>query len=329
MKSLHQRSSSFFFSCLLVGMTSALAWAEPPEGQDVRRDYSPTVAPDGAHMAWYSYRGDANPDIWVASVDGVGEHNLTASAETWDIEPDWSPDGRWIAFARGLSMRRLDIYVIGADGSGLRQVTQGETSESAPSWAPDGRRLAHTVFSPGPVFTSRIDSVDVETGETARLVPETVLGREGQAYAPAWSPDGRFLAFAFDASEDPNVGADLYLLEIETGEIRRLTHTNWHEISPAWSADGARLYFSSDQSGIARRIHAFDMDNHRDLSDPAFEISQGYGDQYFVTVAADGRVYYDMRNPLYGAGDPGERDVMLYRVGPTGGHAEQLTDYAR
>lgn len=110
-------------------------------------DGSPSWSPDGRRIAFASDR-DGNAEIYVVNVDGSGLTRLT-NAPGFDDEPDWSPDGRQIAFTSRRSAGPGDyfIWVMNADGSGVRQVSNLLYSEN-PAWWTDGRRIVFDA-SPG------------------------------------------------------------------------------------------------------------------------------------------------------------------------------------
>jgi hypothetical protein len=88
--------------------------------------------------------------------DGSNERQLTMppadpeSGNAEDTQPDWSPDGNWIVFARahesyegptGHARRRQDIFLVRPDGTGLRRLTRNSDNNVSPAWSPDGKRI--------------------------------------------------------------------------------------------------------------------------------------------------------------------------------------------
>lgn len=119
-----------------------------PDGTGLRRltrtrgdESVPDWSPDGRRIA-FSLGGR----IWVMSADGSRRRALTRAAGGVDWAPAWSPDGRWLAFEsnRAMASQRHptnEIWIVRADGNGLRRLTHNRANDNHPSWSPDGRRL--------------------------------------------------------------------------------------------------------------------------------------------------------------------------------------------
>lgn len=134
-----------------------------------------------------------------------------------------------------------DVYrLVVADADGANPATVAESTQPlmSPSWSPDGRRLAYVSFEGR---RSGVYVQELATGE--RKVVSRNPGING---APAFSPDGRWLALTLSA-EDGNL--DVYVLNAATGQKRRLTRNTAIDTEPAWSVDGRQVYFTSDRSG--------------------------------------------------------------------------------
>ena len=159
--------------------------------------------------------------------------------------PIGRPDRREIAFASdrdGLS----EIYIIGADGTGLRRLTHttvansgDEPENDSPDWSPDGRRIA---FRSGPYGADHIDVIEVDGSDRRRLTPPT-----GASF-PAWSPDGLTLAFA-----RTEIGKrDIYLMNADGSNPRVITQSNGRAQrlgGVAWSPDGKHILFDTRWGG--------------------------------------------------------------------------------
>jgi Tol biopolymer transport system component len=120
----------------------------------------PAWSPDGTTIAYDRYNPAAGTsgihEIWLMNPDGTNRRQLTfppqheevASLNGQDSMPDWSPNGSEIAFVRHYR-GRSDIYVIRADGSGLRRLTNTNQAgqHSWPAWSPDGKRIVFVSVS--------------------------------------------------------------------------------------------------------------------------------------------------------------------------------------
>jgi Tol biopolymer transport system component len=137
-------------------------------------------------------RGQTDYDIFTMRANGAHERNLTNSPGVEDIDPEWSPDGRRIAF---ISERDGDdeIYTMKPNGSGVRQLTFNDQPDRHPSWSPDGRKIAFT--SNRDAVPERPSQIEIYTmradgGDQTRLTFDDLPDE-----FPAWSPDGREIAF--------------------------------------------------------------------------------------------------------------------------------------
>ena len=127
-----------------------------PDGKRVRRltrhleyDSAPAWSPDGKKIAYVSFRGKPEPrgEIYVMNTDGTNPINLTQSPEIAEGASSWSPDGKQIVFTsfgkfNGHASFQSDIWVMGADGSNPRNLTNHDASDANPEWSPDGRQIA-------------------------------------------------------------------------------------------------------------------------------------------------------------------------------------------
>lgn len=198
-------------------------------------DSEPSWSPDGRRIAFTSTNAAANQGIFVASVDGGDIKQLTShltppNATFLDAHPRWSPDGARIVFHRYRNSRTT-LFVMNADGSGLRQLGSG----FEPAWSPDGRRIA---------FADRIGALgnyDIYTIDAAGSDRRRVTRSPVNDNDPDWSPDGRTLAF----ESRRNDNTDIYTIRPDgTGE-RRLTTAGGYDVAPVWSPNGSWIAFAS------------------------------------------------------------------------------------
>ena len=152
-------------------------------------NFRPAWSPDGGKIAFTSYR-DGNGEIYVMNADGTGLVNLTNHAAD-DGDPAWSPDGTKIAFR---SNRDDGIYVMNADGSGVTRLTSDPwVVDAQPAWSPDGAWLAISRWWCAEWCIQTIWVMSAADGSAGAV---TALNPECESHGdPAWSPDGRKIAF--------------------------------------------------------------------------------------------------------------------------------------
>src|SRR5436189_2766358 len=158
--------------------------------------------------------------------------------------PSWTADGHLVFHSRrkeakqhGIAAR--NIWIVGADGSGERQLTKGTKDEYHPVVSPDGKKL---------LFVSELNGsrdIWIADADGQNAVPLTDdPGTEDQ---PAWSADGRQIVYAAFPREGGSF--DIWLVNADGSGRRRLTTTPANELFPAWHPDGMHLVYVTDASG--------------------------------------------------------------------------------
>jgi Tol biopolymer transport system component len=267
-----------------------------------------------------SARAEGQPEALPA-----GQHRISAGAKDGSLEvgPALSPDGRRIAFLSSRSRLAVDLYVADAGtGAHAKALTRSSVDPhfeslqflaSAGSWAPDNVRLAVATVRRG---RGGIAIFDTTTGRVLREVPFT---SPGEIFNPAWSPDGRSIAFAGQTGGFTN----LYLLDVASGTIRPLTDDAFADLQPVWSPDSHRIAFVTERftSTIGTldhgryRIGVIDLatnivsqaaiDTAGDLTNPAWPSADAF---YFIATAT------------------GEPEIYRQASPDAGGAAVRLTD---
>lgn len=204
-------------------------------------EFDPAWSPDGQRVVFASLPDGSQglaTQIATMARDGSDRKPLTTiEPGTIAMSPKWSPDGLSIAYATAIlqdgQQPTLAIYRMSPDGGDRRKVAEG----AVPDWSPDGRSIVFTGFDFSQTFAPSVQVVDVQTG-TARA-----LTKRENAMMPAYSPDGRFIAYMSDGGSGPL--PDIYVMNADGSGRRRLTTTDdAFEIAPQWSGDGASIYFS-------------------------------------------------------------------------------------
>lgn len=169
--------------------------------------------------------------LYLVATSGGPERALTQDPGG-DSLARWSPDGERILFTSGRS-GTPQVWEIRRDGRGMRRVRENTATEYQHDLAPDGFSLAFLSNLDGP---ERLLVQDLRNGsvrEVARHGERTIFGN------PHWSPDGERIAF----SSNHRVGHQIYLVEVASGEQRRVSPLTQGGCEPRFSRDGSRLVY--------------------------------------------------------------------------------------
>jgi TolB protein len=223
------------------GETTALTTSLESEGDAV-------FSPNSSHIAFI--RGYPSGQLMLMHSDG--SHVVTLVDEL-DVSTDvggdlaWSPDGTQIAFIAETAMIRgaipSEIYVINADGTDLRQLTDNGNVNLGPVWSPDGTQIAFWGYAPGAFDPGNDDEQATEvyvmdaSGENIRNLTQS-SGLDSQ---PAWSPDGSLIAFSsFRMWNDEGLRGGIFIMNPDGSDVRRVTDLPGRNeaSSPLWRPVG-------------------------------------------------------------------------------------------
>jgi dipeptidyl aminopeptidase/acylaminoacyl peptidase len=243
-------------------------------------------SPDGSRLAYTVINNDGSgrpySQLWIMNLSEV-KHIKLASGKESSSNPEWSPDGQWIAYSGTLN-EKSGLIVSRPDGSSVRLLAplQGTNSPlpstgKSISWSPDGKRIAFVSAVPGPetqnatgdpiVITrylykpddsegfSRFNDnrrlhifvVDVTNGQIKQLTDGTHY-----EHSIEWSPNGEEIVFISnrEPNEDQFFNYDIFTLKLADGSLRRLTATESAEYRPRWSPDGKTIVFQATKRGL-------------------------------------------------------------------------------
>ena len=196
-----------------------------------REDANPTWSPDGSRIAFRSSDGVFVIDTGTAIVRAIPDAGGRFA---------WSPDSKRLAISgHGL------ILVTSADGTELDTITSEAGGYKNVAWSRDSEHLVFTVQ--GQDETNRIVIYDLDDGSSQELTTGSY---------PIWSPDGRSIAFVRDT--DMDYRESLFVIDVDGGNLRRLTDDDSDSSCARWSPDSSRIAFSSGREG---EIYVIDVDS--------------------------------------------------------------------
>ncbi len=244
--------------------------------RDVR---DPQLSPDGGWVAYSvsaidSAKDKSDSDVWMTSWDGSQTIRLTSSPES-ESSPRWSPDGRYLAFLSGRQEGKgAQLWLLDRRGGEAQRVSEVRGGISDYAWSPDSRRIVLVVDeetdtiaakdtaekkTPKPIvidrYTFKRDIVGYLGTKRSRLVLFDVAAKKAEPLTrglsdddePAWSPDGRRIAFVSRQTPEPReIGnTDIFVIDARSGATpRRLTDFAGPDGGrPTWSPDGQSIAF--------------------------------------------------------------------------------------
>src|SRR6266508_1571322 len=275
-----------------------------------------TLVGGGSGQIVFASSRSVVPQLYLVNADGTDLTQLT-NMDNGACQPSWSPDGTQLVFispclGRGEFFENIynesSLYIINADGTGLKQLTPAPGSDFEPTWSPDGKQIAFTSVRGG---FRQIYALDVESLAVTLLTNTTDAIESSQPY---WSPDGTkivYMAKRVGAYQVWSMNANGQ----EAVQLARSGQALWDYL-PAWSPDGRTIFFSQRRLGAFRpwlmRI------DYEDLTQEARKMN-------FITPIQDVQFSPDGFWIVYeGMDNEGNRDVYFMTI--TGSGRTRLTN---
>jgi dipeptidyl aminopeptidase/acylaminoacyl peptidase len=240
--------------------------------------FNPKISLDGKRVVYEVQKANWEENafdrsLWIADIV-TGESHALTSAKKSSTNAAWSPDGKWIAFLsdrpgqiKDTPEGKKQLYVISADGGEAQQLTKTENEVNSFDWAPDSKRIAFSTTDPDPKALkdrkekygeysvvhadyqmTHLWTIEAPDGNAPTAEPKRLT--EGDKFSVgefSWSPDGTRIAFS--AQKDPDLisseTADLYVVTVSDGAVKKIVSTPGPDTNPKWSPDSKKIAFET------------------------------------------------------------------------------------
>ena len=282
---------AYVLLAMLAGGANAATTGDRFQASDLARlaDLTePDFSPDGERLVYTVttpnlVEDKAQSDLWRVDYAGTRRTRLTDTPDSSEWRGQWSADGRWIAFLSDRKQPGEDeedattqVWTMPAAGGEARRVTDFADGVEDFIWSPDGRQLAIIALdpefpagtpkpkNPPPIVTERYQFKEDGSGylgsrrkhlylfDLASGKVEQLTSGAHDEQLPAWSPDGKLIAYVTKRGADPDrhLNFDLYVIEPKVGAGERQLTTfpgsdldPYWETRPAWSPDSSRIAY--------------------------------------------------------------------------------------
>jgi TolB protein len=265
---------------------------EHPQPASLPRAVTPFPKGLSGELVFQSDR-DGATRIYALDLASGTVRQVGPTGDWFDEEPQWSPDGRRIAFASTRAQKgNLDLFLIDPDGSNLVRVTDHPAAEQGPAWAGDGQSLFFTGTRDGRAEIYRVWLADKRV--------ERVTSGFDRAIMPAASPDGRYLAWAAQTI----MHFQIHLMDLHTGTTRQIT-SGGGACHPNFAPDSQELAFVRLDAEPSRLEVLRETGGRVVLADPKMW-------SYYPDYSSDGRYLAFSVSPEHHRGEDWDLAIMEY-----------------
>lgn len=276
---------------------------------------APQLSPDGSQIVYTRRWADKVNDrfeseVWIMNADGSRNRFLLKGSS-----PQWSPDGKRLAFIAPGQPQGAQIFVRWMDTAEDTQLTRLERAPSNIQWSPDGKRIAFNMFVPAtPKFTIKMPQrpAGARWNEPARVIDRLNYRSDGAGVNPEgfshifvihdtggtprqltdgdyahggaeWTPDSQTIVFSATRKPDAEYlrgGAEIYSLSLKDGQIRQLTDRNGPDTNPTVSPNGRLIAYTgsdeSDDTYTVSKLYVMNIDgSNKQLLTGSFDRAPG------------------------------------------------------
>lgn len=198
---------------------------------------------------------------------------------TWDY--NISPDGRKIAFTSSKAqysrwkVPQTNLFVANIDGSEMKQLTDANDTIYHPRWSPDGKKI---------LFYTGLDLLETQEKKAGGIYvinsDGTGLEKLTDGDESSWSPSGEKIVYSH--TDKQNV-SNIYLLDVKTREIKKITHSNFWNLSPVFSLDGTKVLFVSKRGNGGAELYVINIDGTNETQVTPPKKIRAYGRWRYAT----------------------------------------------
>ncbi len=223
------------------------------------------LSPNGESIAFINRVGSFS-QIFISALSGGWNRRLIATLSDCD-EPQWTPDGKRLVF-----VSENALWIVNADGTDAKKLTEHPSGNRHPRWSPDGSRIAFYSRRRG---WDHVWTIPADGGEVRQI-----LKGECDYDDMAWSPDSKWLAYCSVREEDLSTRA-VFIISSDGGEEQVVSPVACWSGAPHFSPDGKTLAYLSDHDGWFH-IYLFDLHTREtcQITRGEFEV----GGPYFYNV---------------------------------------------